>query len=71
MSTGKDTLQCDRCGRRIESGKGYISIQGWIICGICQYDSNRGFEDRICPYCGKYKTMQGNGLMHQLCECGT
>lgn len=24
----------------------------------------------ICSHCGKYKTMQGNGIMHQLCECG-
>ena len=24
----------------------------------------------ICPHCGKYKRMQGNGIMHQLCECG-
>lgn len=24
----------------------------------------------ICPYCGKYKTTQGNGILHQLCECG-
>ena len=24
----------------------------------------------ICEQCGKYKTMQGNGIMHQLCECG-
>lgn len=24
----------------------------------------------ICQHCGKYKTMQGNGIMHQLCECG-
>lgn len=25
----------------------------------------------ICHHCGKYKTMQGNGIMHQLCECGS
>lgn len=24
----------------------------------------------ICPHCHKYKRMQGNGIMHQLCECG-
>ena len=24
----------------------------------------------ICPYCGKYKTMQGDGVIHQLCMCG-
>lgn len=27
-------------------------------------------EQLICHYCGKYKRMQGNGIMHQLCECG-
>ena len=27
-------------------------------------------EQLICPHCGKYKRMQGNGIMHQLCECG-
>lgn len=25
----------------------------------------------ICPNCGKYKRMQGNDILHQLCECGT
>ena len=24
----------------------------------------------ICPHCGKYKRMQGNGIIHQLCVCG-
>lgn len=24
----------------------------------------------LCPHCGKYKATQGNGIMHQLCECG-
>ena len=27
-------------------------------------------EQLICPHCGKYKRLQGNGVMHQLCECG-
>jgi hypothetical protein len=27
-------------------------------------------EQLICHNCGKYKRMQGNGIMHQLCECG-
>ena len=27
-------------------------------------------EQLICHHCGKYKRMQGNGIMHQLCECG-
>jgi len=25
----------------------------------------------ICPHCEKYKRLQGNGILHQLCECGT
>ena len=28
-------------------------------------------EQLICHHCGKYKRMQGNGIMHQLCECGS
>ena len=27
-------------------------------------------EQLVCPHCGKYKRLQGNGIMHQLCECG-
>lgn len=27
-------------------------------------------ESPFCPHCHKYKKMQGNGIMHQLCECG-
>lgn len=27
-------------------------------------------EQLICHHCGKYKGLQGNGIMHQLCECG-
>lgn len=27
------------------------------------------FTELICPHCGKYKTLQGNGIIHQLCEC--
>jgi len=23
----------------------------------------------FCPYCGKFKRMNDNGVMHQLCEC--
>ena len=25
----------------------------------------------ICPHCLKYKKLQGDGVVHQLCECGT
>ena len=27
-------------------------------------------EQLICPHCNKYKRLQGNGIIHQLCECG-
>jgi hypothetical protein len=27
-------------------------------------------NDVICPSCHKYKRIQGNGILHQLCECG-
>ena len=27
-------------------------------------------EQLICDHCGKYKRLQGNGIIHQLCECG-
>jgi hypothetical protein len=26
-------------------------------------------DNPICGYCGKYKSLQGNGIIHQLCEC--
>lgn len=26
-------------------------------------------EPIICPHCGKYKRLQGNGVLHQLCMC--
>ena len=35
-----NTTSCDKCGRGIPPHKGYISIDGWIICGICQYEGN-------------------------------
>lgn len=28
------------------------------------------YDGKICRDCGKYKRLQGNGIMHQLCECG-
>lgn len=26
-------------------------------------------EQLICHHCNKYKRLQGNGIIHQLCEC--
>ena len=37
------TLCCDRCGRPIGL-KGYIFINGWIICGVCQHELNELIE---------------------------
>lgn len=28
-------------------------------------------DNPICQFCGKYKTLQGNGMIHPLCECGS
>jgi hypothetical protein len=55
------------------SGKNEVQTIADIVHG-CQkffkemYDVND--ESPFCPHCHKYKTMQGNGIMHQLCECG-
>lgn len=31
---------CDKCGRPITGNKGYSMINGWIICGICEFEMN-------------------------------
>lgn len=36
---GIDTSCCDKCGRSF-NGKGYIEVDGWKICGICQFENN-------------------------------
>ena len=28
-------------------------------------------EAKICEHCGKYKRLQGNGMIHPICECGS
>ena len=28
---------CDKCGRPLD-GKGYLIIDGWKICGVCQFE---------------------------------
>jgi uncharacterized Zn finger protein (UPF0148 family) len=35
------TVACDKCGRPIPTNKGYIMVNGWIICGLCQYESGK------------------------------
>jgi hypothetical protein len=42
---------------------GFFKLHNWLLDNINQ-DKNP-----IYPYCGKYKRSQGNGIMHQLCEC--
>jgi hypothetical protein len=44
------TLCCDKCGRVIPSGKGYISVSGWIICGVCQYEYSIKEPPKIDTY---------------------
>jgi hypothetical protein len=36
-TTDINVLFCDKCGRSI-GVKGYGTINGWIICGICQWE---------------------------------
>ena len=43
-TTGDSKLICDNCGRPIPNGKGYACIDGWYICGICQWKN-----DNIIP----------------------
>lgn len=33
------TTCCDRCGRPI-GAKGYVEVNGWIICGVCQWEES-------------------------------
>jgi len=53
-----------------------------FIRGIVKLSFNEGQEQAlrihdvagrsellICQHCSKYKRMQGNGIIHQLCEC--
>lgn len=35
--TCSNTHICDRCGRPL-MGKGYLIVNGWNICGICQFE---------------------------------
>lgn len=39
--TSDNTNSCDRCGRSIPKGKGYLLIAGWKICGVCQWEDER------------------------------
>ncbi len=61
------TLHCDKCGRIIDTGKGYTNIGGWIICGLCQYyddlpqNKNEGW---MCPRCGKI-----HSYLSLTCDC--
>jgi hypothetical protein len=36
-NTWNDTHSCDRCGRPL-MGKGYLIVNGWNICGVCQFE---------------------------------
>lgn len=45
-TTTGNTLTCDKCGRPIVGGKGYTEIQGWKICGVCQFDRDKNNENK-------------------------
>jgi hypothetical protein len=76
-------LICNRSGcyakRSIEMGyiTGYITVKTAEWIGIeysrlkskCEHLNESEWDKQICKHCGKYKTMQGDGIMHQLCEC--
>ena len=32
-----NTNCCDKCGRSLD-GRGWLEINGWKICGICQWE---------------------------------
>ena len=41
--TSFNTSCCDKCGRSLNH-KGYIEVNGWKICGICQWESEQKFK---------------------------
>ena len=44
MSTSNfNTACCDKCGRSL-NGKGYITVSGWDICGICQWEKDTEYK---------------------------
>lgn len=47
--TSDNTMFCDKCGRPIPTGKGYMIISGWIICGICQLDNKPIIYNPMSP----------------------
>ena len=42
-TTSFNTACCDKCGRNLD-GKGYTEINGWKICGICEWEENKKKE---------------------------
>ena len=47
LSNFSYTLHCDKCGRPIPVGKGCLSVNGWIICGVCQYEDSLKFPNNF------------------------
>lgn len=47
-----------------------ITDTDMIFCELLKR-FERLIENPICQNCVKYKTTQGNEIMHQLCECGS
>jgi len=52
---------CENKGIKLKASE--ITELNDKISAILQYDE-------ICSNCGKYKRLQGNNILHYLCECG-
>jgi len=71
----KDPKECGK----IETGYPHWKLNDIDTVGICancgvEFHIHKGLpieSNPICKDCGKYKKTQGNGIIHQLCECGT
>lgn len=38
---------CDRCGRTIGQNKGWREVQGWKICGVCQWEEDNRLTQQL------------------------
>ena len=63
----KPEFTLDQIRKFVETG--YTSVSARMVKSLLQHYDELS-ANPICPHCHKYKTMQGNGIMHQLCECG-
>ena len=61
LTTGEILIGYQKYAKALDD---YINKQ-LILSGVVGQS-----EQLICPDCKKDKRMQGNGIIHQLCECG-